>query len=73
MKTRARELAIQQAQMQALQQPQQRPPQVVYLRRNLTIAEVLVMLAIACGLVTGGQLLWQGLSNVIPRIEVRVK
>lgn len=73
MKARARELAIQQAQVQALQQTQQRPPQVVYLRRNLTIAEVLVMLAIACGLVTGGQLLWQGLSNVLPRIEVRVK
>lgn len=73
MKARARELAIQQAQAQAMQQAQYQAPQVVYVRRNLTIAELLVVLAIACGIVTGTQLLWYGVTNVLPRVEVRIK
>ena len=49
MKARARELAIQQtlAQKAPISPPQ---PQVIYVRRNLTIAEIIVILALSCGL-----------------------
>jgi hypothetical protein len=77
LKARARELAIQQtiAQQAALQQQQQppQPPQVIYLRRNLTVAEVLLVLLLSCGIVTGIQWTWNTLSNVLPRIEVKVR
>ena len=56
MKARARELAIQQtlAQKAPISPPQ---PQVIYVRRNLTIAEIVVILLLSCGLVTGVHLL----------------
>lgn len=74
LKARARELAVRQAmaERQVLPQPAQ-PPQVVYVRRNLTVAELLIVLLISCGIVTGIQLAWKGVSHVIPRIEVKVK
>ena len=49
------------------------PPQVVYVRRNLTVAEILVMLALSCVLVTGVQFVGGKLLEILPRIEVRVK
>ena len=72
MKARARELAIQQtmAQQAAVQQQQ---PRVIYLRRNLTVAEVLLVLLLSCGIVTGIQWSWSMLSNVLPRIEIKVR
>jgi hypothetical protein len=72
MKARARELAIQQtiAQQAAVQQQQ---PRVIYVRRNLTVAEVLLVLLLSCGIVTGIQWTWNTLSNVLPRIEVKVR
>jgi hypothetical protein len=76
LKARARELAIQQtiAQQAALQQQQPpQPPQVIYLRRNLTVAEILLVLLFSCGIVTGIQLTWNALSNVLPRVEIKVR
>lgn len=78
MKARARELAIQQtlAQQAAIQasQPQQpQQPQFVYVRRNLTVAEILLVFLISLGIVTGIQWSWNVLSNVLPRIEVKVR
>ena len=48
-------------------------PQVVYVRRNLTVAEILVLFVLACGVVTGIQWGWNAVSNVLPRLEIRVK
>lgn len=71
MKARAREMAVQQAlASQAQMQPTQ---QVVYVRRNLTIAELLVVFLISCGIVTGIQGIWYCATNVLPRIEVRMR
>lgn len=75
MKARARELAVKQAVQQNLAQLNQPAPQpqVVYVRRNLTVAELLLVLLLSCGIVTGIQLIWRGLSEVLPRVEVRVR
>jgi hypothetical protein len=82
MKMRAREEAIRitmeqrQAPVAAPMQtpnPFTPPPQVVYIRRNLTLAELLVTLALACGLVFGVQAGWNFASQILPRIEVKVK
>jgi hypothetical protein len=72
MKARARERAIQQtiAQQAAVQQQQ---PRVIYVRRNLTVAEVLLVLLLSCGIVTGIQWTWNTLSNVLPKIEIKVR
>jgi len=48
-------------------------PKVIYVRRNLTVAELIVVFAVACGLVTGVQALWNFGSKVLPSIEIRVK
>lgn len=74
MKAIARERAIQQtlAQRAALsQQPQQ--PQVVYVRRNFTVAELLLVILLSCGIVTGVQIGWNAVSNFLPRIEVKLR
>lgn len=86
MKQRARELAIAQyyAQKQAQElnsevkftAPIGNPapqPQVVYVRRNLTVAEILVILAISCGIVTGVQFVWNATTDLLPRLEVKIK
>lgn len=75
LKERARQMAIQQtiAQQATMPRPQPQQPQVVYVRRNLTVAEILVLLAIACGIVTGIQWGWNAASNLLPRLEIRVK
>jgi len=71
MKARAKELAIQQTMAQ--QQIAQHPPQVVYVRRNLTVAELLLVFLLSCGLVTGVQAAWNFATNVLPRLEIKVK
>ena len=48
-------------------------PQVIYLRRNLTVAELIIVFAIACGLVTGVQTAWNFASNHLPRIEIKAR
>ena len=72
MKARARELAIQQtlAQKAPISPPQ---PQVIYVRRNLTLAEIIVILALSCGLVTGVQFTWNVVNEFLPRLEINVK
>ena len=72
MQARARELAIQQtlAQKAPISPPQ---PQVIYVRRNLTIAEIIVILALSCGLVTGVQFTWNVVNDFLPRLEINVK
>jgi hypothetical protein len=72
MKARARELAIQQAFAQQGIQAQQ-APKVIYLRRNLTVAELLIVLLISCSIVTGIQWSWNFVSNALPRIEIKVR
>jgi hypothetical protein len=71
MKARAMELAIQQTAPQRL--PMDIPPQVVYVRRNLTVAELLLVLLLSCGIVTGIQGLWYLGTNLLPRLEIRVR
>jgi len=55
------------------QVPQVAPPQIVYLRRNLTVAEILLILLLSCGIVTGVQWTWGFVSNVLPRIEIKAR
>jgi len=71
MKARAMELAIQQTVPQRL--PVEMTPQVVYVRRNLTVAELLLVLLLSCGIVTGIQGLWYLGTNLLPRLEIRVR
>lgn len=89
MKARAREEAVRMTLMQQQQQikteeipvaqrmpaPSFAPPQqqVIYLRRNLTVAELIVVFAIACGIVTGVQAAWNFASNHLPRIEIKAR
>lgn len=72
MKARARELAIQQTIEQRVAAVQQQP-QVVYVRRNFTVAELLLVILLSCGIVTGIQVGWNTFSNLLPRIEVKVR
>lgn len=80
MKARAREEAIritmeQRAQL-GTQIPQQAlapKPNIIYARRNLTVAELLLTLLLACGIVTGVQYSWKAVSNLIPHVEIKVK
>lgn len=77
MKRIALERAIQQHQQnQQNQQNQQVAPQqpkVVYVRRNFTVAELLLVLVISCGLVAGVQMTWNFAANILPRVEIRLK
>jgi hypothetical protein len=86
MKQQARELAVAQYYAQQrgnlapepkptfeINQPLQIPTKVVYVRRNLTIAELLLIFAVSCGLVYGVPAAWNFAVQNLPRIEVRVK
>jgi hypothetical protein len=53
--------------------PSAAEPKVVYVRRNLTLAEILVVLVVSCGLVTGTQFVWNAGADVLSRIEIRDK
>jgi hypothetical protein len=76
LKARAKEAAIRmtlgqnQAQVPA---PSQIPPKVIYVRRNLTVAELLVVFLISFGIVIGVQAGWNLATNLIPRIEIKLK
>ena len=69
MKFMARQQAIQQITQQRQSTKQQ---EVVYVRRNLTVAEVIVVFIISCGLVFGIQASWNFATNVLPKIEIKV-
>lgn len=74
MKRIALERAIQQNQQsQQNQQVTPRQPEVVYVRRNFTVAELLLVLIISCGLVAGVQMTWNFATNILPRVEIRLK
>lgn len=74
MKRMALENAIRQHQATQQQAPVlNREPEVVYVRRNLTIAELLLVIALACGIVTGIQAAWNFTTDLLPRIEIREK
>jgi len=82
MKARAREEAIRITleQRQTPVQPQtqipkalQTPPQIVYVRRNLTVAELILTVFLACGIVLGVQASWNFGSRFLPQLEIRVK
>ena len=53
--------------------PETSEPKIVYVRRNLTVAEILVIAVVSCTVVGGIQGVWGFASNYIPQIEVRVK
>jgi hypothetical protein len=57
---------------QTYQQPVPEP-NVVYLRRNLTIAEVLLILALSTGILAGVQFAWGFSTDILSRIEIREK
>tara|TARA_S200002703_G_scaffold23999_1_gene20854 strand:- start:961 stop:1281 length:321 start_codon:yes stop_codon:yes gene_type:complete len=74
MKRIALERAIQQHQQnQQNQQVAPQQPEVVYVRRNFTVAELLLVLIISCGLVAGVQMTWNFAANILPRVEIRLK
>ena len=74
MKAKAREIAIQQATQQAAIRPVSQPqPKVVYVRRNLTVAELLLVFLLSSGIVLGIQGVVSLVFNYLPRIEVKVK
>ena len=76
LKARAREAAI----MQTYQQQQTQvaplagpPAQVVYVKRPLTVAEILLLLLVSCGIVFGVQLSFNFAVNTLSRIEIKMK
>ena len=86
MKARAREEAIRMTMEQRQAIPNARmavpasfapqppiQPQVVYVRRNMTLAELLLTLLLACGIVTGIQFTWKAATTFLPRIQVQIK
>jgi hypothetical protein len=84
MKVKARELAIQQflaSKAAAMPAPQPIPqqqspmeqPRIIYLRRNLTVAELIVVFAISCGIVYGIPNIVKFAVDKLPQIEVKVK
>ena len=48
-------------------------PRIVYIRRNLTVAEILLICVLSCTIVGGIQMAWGFASKHLPQIEVRVK
>ena len=75
-KARAREAAMMQVYQQQQAQPISpgRPPeQVVYVKRPLTVAEIILLLLISCGIVFGGQLAFNFVADTLPRIEIKMK
>lgn len=57
---------------QPIQFPQAEP-RYIYVRRNLTVAELGLVLLLACGLVTGIQAGWNFVSNRLPTIEIKAR
>lgn len=65
-------LPLQQTPQQFLQQMPvaNQEPKIQYIRRNLTVAEIVVVFALSCGLVFGIQNLWNFATN-LPKIEIK--
>lgn len=65
-------LPLQQLPQQPLQQTPivNQQPKIQYVRRNLTVAEIIVIFALSCGLVFGVQSLW-GFATNLPKIEIK--
>lgn len=53
--------------------PQPTPPKIIYLRRNLTVAELIVVFAISCGIVYGVPSLVKFAADRLPQIEIKMK
>jgi hypothetical protein len=53
--------------------PPLEPQKVVYVRRNLTVAELIIVLLLATGLVAGIQTGWRLVTENLPKIEVQIK
>lgn len=78
MKAQARELAVQQVlaskiDVTAQKEQQTLEPQIIYLRRNLTVAELILVFAISCGIVLGVPAVWKFAADRLPQIEIKVK
>jgi len=81
LKAMARERAIQstleqQSQGQGIEAQTPAPSgttKIVYVRRNFTVAELIVIFALSCGLVLGVQTVFTAASNWLPRLEIKVK
>jgi hypothetical protein len=73
LKAQARQNAIQQVIEESVVQYQAPASQVVYVRRNLTVAELGLVFLLAFGIVTGVQVAWNFGSTFLPRIEIKVK
>ena len=71
MKAIARQRAIEQTMSQQIPEPQPQP-EIVYVRRNLTVAEVIVVFIISCGLVIGVPATLNFVTNFLPRVEIKV-
>jgi|TARA_S200002703_G_scaffold12589_3_gene11209 hypothetical protein len=48
-------------------------PQVVYVRRNLTVAELGLLLLLSIGILAGFQFTWNFSTDILSRIEIREK
>ena len=48
-------------------------PQVIYVKRNLTLAEIIIIFAITTGCVLGIQGAWTLATDILPRIEIKDK
>ena len=48
-------------------------PKIIYVPRNLTVAEILLICVLSCTIVGGIQLAWGFASKHLPQIEVQVK
>ena len=48
-------------------------PKIIYVPRNLTVAEILLICVLSCTIVGGIQMTWGFASKHLPQIEVRVK
>lgn len=79
LKARAREAAIMQTYQQQVPVAPTMPPfgnprqEVVYVKRQLTVAELGLMLLLSCGIVFGIQLVVNFAVNTLPRIEIKMK
>jgi hypothetical protein len=71
MKAIAKERAMRMVAAQQQANPQQEP-KIVYVRRNLTVAELLLIVLLSCGIVTGIQYTWNVATNILPRIEIKM-
>tara|TARA_R100000664_G_C2651310_1_gene71809 strand:+ start:226 stop:510 length:285 start_codon:yes stop_codon:yes gene_type:complete len=65
------------AKQQAIQQvlnkrPNEMKEKIIYVRRNLTVAELILIFIISSGILFGIQTGWNFVSNVLPKIEIKV-